>query len=171
MSPDYSGDFLIGSTTTYDYDSSGRLIREFRTENYTVNAGKTLEFTYLYDESGIIGVMYSYNGATAQPYYYRRNPQGDVVAIYDANGNQKAGYAYDALVYNYNEIGNITNVKTYAYTTAATPSGPYTEKALAMIARKRIDSPDTDTTVYPTILLAIPRPMEIKHLFGQRVKY
>lgn len=40
--------------------------------------------------------MYSYNGGTATPYYYRRNLQGDVVAIYDANGNRKAEYIYDA---------------------------------------------------------------------------
>lgn len=101
--------------------------------------------------------MYSYNGATAQPYYYRRNPQGDVVAIYDANGNQKAGYAYDALVYNYNEIGNITNVKTYAYTTAATPSGPYTEKAFSYdstqkdrLARYGYNSISYNSIGYPT---------------------
>ena len=40
--------------------------------------------------------MYSYNGATPQPYYYRRNLQGDVIAIYDANGTRTVEYAYDA---------------------------------------------------------------------------
>ena len=60
------------------------------------NITKIKEFVYLYDESGIIGVMYSYNGSTPQPYYYHRNLQGDVIAIYDANGEKQAEYAYDA---------------------------------------------------------------------------
>ena len=34
-------------------------------------------------------------------------------------------------IYSYNNIGNITNVKAYAYTTAETPSGSYTQKAYA----------------------------------------
>lgn len=94
--PDYSGNFTIGVDTTYDYDSSGRLIREFRTEYFTESASLTHELIYLYDESGIIGLMYSRNGAAPQPYYYRRNPQGDVVAIYTECGHRKAEYAYDA---------------------------------------------------------------------------
>ena len=94
--PDYSGNFTIGVDTTYDYDSSGKLIREFRTEYFTESASLTRELIYLYDESGMIGVMYSRNGAAPQPYYYRRNPQGDVVAIYTEYGHRKAEYAYDA---------------------------------------------------------------------------
>ncbi len=38
----------------------------------------------------------TYNGATLQPYYYHKNLQGDVIAIYDESGNIKAEYAYDA---------------------------------------------------------------------------
>ena len=37
------------------------------------------------------GVMYN-----SQPYYYHRNLQGDVIAIYDANGEKQVEYAYDA---------------------------------------------------------------------------
>jgi len=83
-------------TTDYNYDNSGRLIREVRTDVSASNITKIKEFVYLYDESGIIGVMYSYNGSTPQPYYYHRNLQGDVIAIYDANGEKQAEYAYDA---------------------------------------------------------------------------
>jgi len=32
----------------------------------------------------------------SQPYYYHRNLQGDVIAIYDANGEKQVEYAYDA---------------------------------------------------------------------------
>ena len=35
-------------------------------------------------------------GTTANTYYFQRNLQGDVVAIYDVNGNLKAKYLYDA---------------------------------------------------------------------------
>ena len=93
---DSSGDFMVGSTTSYDYDESGRLIREYCTERYYESDNITREFIYLYDESGIIGVLYSLNGATAQPYYYRRNPQGDVIEIYNQTGTKVGEYAYDA---------------------------------------------------------------------------
>ena len=93
-----SNDYSYTYNTTYNYDNSGRLIREYCTEEYTYSGGSTgtREFIYLYDESGMIGVLYSRNGASLQPYYYQRNAQGDVIAIYDATGNVKAGYAYDA---------------------------------------------------------------------------
>ena len=84
-------------TNNYTYDNNGRLIRELRTEQSSSGTVHTMqEFVYMYDESGIIGVMYSINGSTLQPYYYHRNLQGDVIAIYDANGNKQAEYAYDA---------------------------------------------------------------------------
>ena len=93
-----SNDYSYTYNTTYNYDNSGRLIREYCTEEYTYSGGSTgtREFIYLYDESGMIGVLYSRNGASLQPYYYRRNAQGDVIAIYDSAGNIKAEYAYDA---------------------------------------------------------------------------
>ena len=93
---DYSGDFLIGSTTTYTYDNSGRLIREFCTEEYTESANTTYEIIYLYDESSVVGFLYGTNGGTLMPYYYHRNLQGDVVAIYTATGTRCVEYAYDA---------------------------------------------------------------------------
>ena len=91
-----TNDYYYAYDTTYDYDQSGRLIREYCKQSYTYGSDSTREFVFLYDESGIIGVMYSYNGATPQPYYYRRNLQGDVIAIYDANGTRTVEYAYDA---------------------------------------------------------------------------
>ena len=91
-----TNDYYYAYDTTYDYDQSGRLIREYCKQSYTYGSDFTREFVFLYDESGIIGVMYSYNGATPQPYYYRRNLQGDVIAIYDANGTRTVEYAYDA---------------------------------------------------------------------------
>ena len=87
MSDDYSYRY----NTKYQYDHSGRLVREYLTE-YDAQANKTTrEFIYLYDETGMIGVMYN-----SIVYYYLRNLQGDVIAIYDASGEKKVEYAYDA---------------------------------------------------------------------------
>ena len=94
--PAVAGDGNYYYEINYEYDESGRLIREFCTTHYDNQTESTREFVFLYDESGIIGTMYSLNGAELQPYYYRRNAQGDVTAIYDADGNRKAEYAYDA---------------------------------------------------------------------------
>lgn len=82
--------------TTYNYDNSGRLLREYCTEKYISGTTTAREFVYLYDESSMVGVLYSYNGSTPVPYYYHRNLQGDVIAIYDASGYTKAEYTYDA---------------------------------------------------------------------------
>ena len=62
---------------------------------YTGGSTRTKELTYLYDESAIIGCVFTVNG-TANTYYYQRNLLGDVVGIYDTNGNKVVGYAYDA---------------------------------------------------------------------------
>jgi RHS repeat-associated protein len=40
--------------------------------------------------------MYSYDGETAQAYYYQRNLQGDVIAILNGSGSKVAEYSYDA---------------------------------------------------------------------------
>ena len=94
--PDYSGNFTIGITTTYHYDQSGRLIKEISREDFSESASIHRELIYLYDEFGIIGVSYIFDGTTAKNFYYRKNLQGDVVAIYDSNGVRKVEYAYDA---------------------------------------------------------------------------
>ena len=94
--PASTSDYSYTYNTTYNYDNSGRLLREYCTEKYISGTTTTREFTYLYDESSIVGVLYSYNGSTPVPYYYHRNLQGDVIAIYDASGYTKAEYTYDA---------------------------------------------------------------------------
>ena len=120
--PDYSGDFTTKISTNYYYDHSGRLIKETSTESFTESSDVNRELIYLYDESGVIGVMYSYDGETAQVYYYRKNLLGDVVAIYDSNGVRKAEYAYDAfgncsIVYRVSDadIANINPIRYRGY--------------------------------------------------------
>lgn len=50
---------------------------------------------YLYDENAVIGMTYTYNNATSV-YYFQRNLLGDIIGIYDTNGNKVVGYEYDA---------------------------------------------------------------------------
>ena len=50
----------------------------------------------MYDESGVVGMMYKLNNASFVRYYYQRNLQGDVIALYTENGTRMAEYAYDA---------------------------------------------------------------------------
>ena len=79
----------------YTYDNAGRLIAEVvNGEKYGVGSySETLR--YLYDERAIVGVQYT-NGANTSTYYFLRNLQGDVIAIYDVAGAEVASYSYDA---------------------------------------------------------------------------
>ena len=101
--PAVSNDASYTYTTTYTYDNSGRLIREYTTETHNINGASTREFIYLYDEVGMIGCVYTAGGASSSTYFYVRNLQGDVVGIYDSSGNKIAEYDYDA-------FGNCTTV-------------------------------------------------------------
>lgn len=89
----------LGELTAYSkkfsYDHSGRLIYETNTKTYYQEGSETYEIVYLYDENSIIGMVYTNINGT-NTYYFLRNLQGDVVAIYDTNGNKVVGYTYDA---------------------------------------------------------------------------
>ncbi len=74
---------------------------------YTLNGSQIVSETwgthlliYLYDESGApIGLQYrnsTYDKNDFDTYYFEKNLQGDVVAVYDAEGNRIGGYTYDA---------------------------------------------------------------------------
>lgn len=66
---------------TYEYDGE-KIIREIR---------PNAVLRYFYDNNGVCGFQYSNNN-----YYFMRNMQGDITAIYDTNGNIMAEYVYDA---------------------------------------------------------------------------
>ena len=82
---------------TFAYDGSG-----IRTKKgaitYQIDGSRILSetridgtITYYYSMGGICG--FKYNDVR---YYYEKNLQGDITAIYDGNGNKKAEYQYDA---------------------------------------------------------------------------
>ena len=91
------GDAKPTYNTTYKYDNAGRLVYEYCSETYkSSGATHSHKLVYLYDDVGVIGVMYGYDSSALTPYYYHRNLSGDVVAILDTAGNKVVEYAYDA---------------------------------------------------------------------------
>ena len=102
-------DYLSKKTTTYTYDSSGRLVYEYRLLQYSDNTSTYRKFTYLYDESGIVGVVYNNNGEE-QTYHYNRNIKGDVIGIFDVNGAEIVKYSYDSWGNFEITTGSLTNI-------------------------------------------------------------
>ncbi|MBR3919860.1 MAG: RHS repeat-associated core domain-containing protein, partial [Clostridia bacterium] len=94
------------------YDAQGRRIRK-NSKYYEYENGKLFRswetpqtlLTYLYDTTGICGIECKRNfvfdpetGFHYDPttYVFKKNLQGDVIAIYTLNGTKVAEYAYDA---------------------------------------------------------------------------
>ena len=86
---------MSSSTSDYTYDFQGRLLSETRTLKYSDGVTITKTFAFLYEESEIVGVIFTNPNGTAT-YYYDKNPRGDVVGILDNTGNAVVKYAYDA---------------------------------------------------------------------------
>ena len=86
---------LLGYSRSYDYDQSGRLIAENKTNEYYGEPGDSEKIVFLYDEAGMVGFVYTKSG-TSNTYYYDRNIRGDVIGIYDTDGNLVVKYNYDA---------------------------------------------------------------------------
>ena len=91
--------YRIDSNTllTYAYDAGGVRIRKGAV-SYQVDGNRILRetrpagtITYEYGNGGVCGFQYDNT-----KYYYEKNLQGDITGIYDAGGNLKAEYAYDA---------------------------------------------------------------------------
>ena len=114
----FDGDYI---TTTYSYNADGiRTRKEIYNENYdetetheyilsgsqvireTVYLDEIEQYTlvYLYDELGApIGIKYrtpSYAENVYDCYFFEKNLQGDIVAIYNASGVKIVTYVYDA---------------------------------------------------------------------------
>ena len=86
---------LLGYNKSYAYDQSGRLICESKTSQYYGDLGDSEKTVFLYDEAGMVGFVYTKSG-DSNTYYYDRNIRGDVIGIYDTDGNKVGGYVYDA---------------------------------------------------------------------------
>jgi len=106
---------------TFAYDASGMRIRkdsityEYDGKNLLREVRPTGTIQYLYDASSICGFNYGGNN-----YYYQKNLQGDVTGIYDANGNLKAEYIYDAwgkctITVDVDSIGTLNPIRYRGY--------------------------------------------------------
>ncbi len=82
-------------TTTFAYDGLGRRIRKnglqflYDSENNLIYQSKGLEF--IYDTTGVAGLKYN-----DSVYFYRKDAQGNIIAILDSNGTVVVKYNYDA---------------------------------------------------------------------------
>lgn len=82
-------------TTTFAYDGLGRRIRKnglqflYDSENNLIYQSKGLEF--IYDTTGVAGLKYN-----DSVYFYRKDAQGNIIAILDNNGTVVVKYNYDA---------------------------------------------------------------------------
>ena len=138
---------MIDYTKQYKYDHAGRLIAEIvNGEKYQTGAfSQTLR--YLYDENTIIGVQYN-NGVTTGNYYFLRNLQGDVIAIYDTNGAKAVEYTYDA--YGNCTIKNTTSNYDLAYANPIRYRGYYYDETTKLYYLKaRYYSPELRRFISP----------------------
>ena len=115
-----------GVTFTFEYDEEGRRIRETKgglVTNYYYSGDKLISemcgeyiVVYLYDESGSpIGFQYHdplYGESGWVTFWYEKNLQGDIVAVYSDTGVLLTTYVYDAWG-NYTEKFYNTNLHFY----------------------------------------------------------
>ena len=82
-------------TTTFTYDGAGRRVSKgsisftYDSDGRLIKQSDGLEF--IYDHSGIAGVKYNGN-----IYFYRKDAQGNIMALLDSNGAVVVEYKYDA---------------------------------------------------------------------------
>ena len=89
-------------STIHHYTLNGSQIV---TETWTTKSSSGAEtpnhfLVYLYDENGApVGLQYrnkTYGTYTLDAYYFEKNLQGDIIAIYTENGTKIGSYTYDA---------------------------------------------------------------------------
>ena len=90
--------------TRHEYESEGgKIYREQIFEDNTLQS----DLRYFYDAAGRPAMLQVISGSGGSSvYYYGTNTQGDVIAMYDADGNLCVSYLYDAW-------GNLLSAKTY----------------------------------------------------------
>ena len=172
-----------GNTLAFTYDDNG--IRTSKTVNgvehvYNVSGSTILSeawgnhlIMYMYDDNGQpVGMQYrntAYAANTFDTYWFEKNLQGDIVAVYNASGTKLISYTYDAW-------GNFTT--TYSNGGASTSAiyNPFryrsyyydTETGLYYVSSRYYDpaigrfiSPDTTD-----ILTATPMGLTDKNLYA-----
>jgi len=86
----------VSGGTTHNYHLEGnRIVRESRVRTGSGNGAAAGELFFLYGIDGICGFRHRVGNVTRN-YYYRKNIFGDVVSLWEDNGNRIANYQYDA---------------------------------------------------------------------------
>ena len=90
-----------GSTIHHYTLNGSQIVTETWTPKSSSGAETPNHFlVYLYDENGApIGLQYrnkTYGTYTFDTYYFEKNLQGDIIAIYTENGTKIGSYTYDA---------------------------------------------------------------------------
>ena len=79
----------------FAYDAQGKRLSKNTTKYYYNSANELIASSdgmeYFYGSAGLIGFVYA-----GQQYVYRKNLQGDIIAILDSNGTVVVQYVYDA---------------------------------------------------------------------------
>ena len=99
--------------TRHEYESEGgKIYREQIFEGNTLQS----DLRYFYDAAGRPAMLQVISGSGGSSvYYYGTNTQGDVIAMYDSDGNLCVSYLYDAW-------GNLLSAKTYTHAGATARS-------------------------------------------------
>ena len=91
----YGNRLVKFGTTTFAYDGAGRRVSKgnisftYDSDGRLIKQSDGLEF--IYDNSGVIGLKYNNS-----QYFYRRDCQGNIIAVIDNAGNVVVEYKYDA---------------------------------------------------------------------------
>ena len=144
---DYSDPFADGRVAQYTYTSGNNVLNTTNTyDSYKrisrkihALSGRVFSSTLQYENTRIKKEINSVGGTTE----YEYDACGRITSVKE--NNKLSTYQYDKIgqlirennkhldktfIYSYNEIGNITSVKTYAYAEAGTtPTGSYTTKS------------------------------------------
>ena len=172
-----------GKTLAFTYDDNG--IRTSKTVNgvehvYNVSGSTILSeawgnhlIMYMYDDNGQpVGMQYrntAYAANTFDTYWFEKNLQGDIVAVYNASGTKLISYTYDAW-------GNFTTTYSNGGANTSAVYNPFryrsyyydTETGLYYVSSRYYDpaigrfiSPDTTD-----ILTATPMGLTDKNLYA-----
>lgn len=108
----------------------------------------SMSFIFRYNLNKLVGFNYN-NGSSTKEYIYHRNIQGDILGIYDDEGNQVGGYAYDAYGHHVVtlDINGIATLNPFRYRGYF-----YDEETKLYYLNARYYDPETGRFISPDIL-------------------